>query len=129
MIKGQCLCGAIGYQYDGVIEESIICYCRDCQQAQGSVMAWNSPLDKHKFKIVQGLKFLKEYFHTPLKARVFCQQCGSPIYSYRHDLPDVIRLRLGTVTEGVIPVPNQEYFLQYKATFLQIQPESLNMTD
>ena len=33
MIKGQCLCGAVQYQYQGEIENSILCYCTDCQQA------------------------------------------------------------------------------------------------
>ena len=37
MIKGQCLCGEI--------ENSILCYCQHCQQAQGSIAGWNSPID------------------------------------------------------------------------------------
>ena len=41
MIKGQCLCGAIQFQYHGEIEASILCYCQHCQQAQGSFAAWN----------------------------------------------------------------------------------------
>ena len=27
MIKGQCLCGDVQYQYHGEIENSILCYC------------------------------------------------------------------------------------------------------
>jgi hypothetical protein len=34
---------------------------------------------------------------VPPKARVFCSNCGSPMYSARDDLPSVRRLRLGTV--------------------------------
>ena len=87
MIKGQCLCGAITYLYHGEIEQSILCFCRDCQLAQGTIVAWNSALKRSKFEICTGYQILKEYFHTPNKARVFCGICASPIFSYRLDLP------------------------------------------
>ena len=120
MIEGQCLCGLVTYRYHADIEKTIICYCKHCQHAQGSVFGWNSALDKSKFEISSGIKFLKEYFHSPHKARVFCQECGSPIYSYRVDLPEVIRLRLGTVTSGQLPAPTEQAYLEYKPSFLHI---------
>jgi hypothetical protein len=120
VIEGQCLCGLVTYRYHAKIEKTIICYCKHCQRAQGSLFGWNSSLDKSKFEISSGIKFLKEYFHSPYKARVFCQECGSPIYSYRVDLPDVIRLRLGTVTSGQLPAPTEQAYLEYKPSFLHI---------
>lgn len=120
MLEGQCLCGIVKYRYHGAIEKTIICYCKDCQMAQGSIFGWNSPLQKSKFEISSGIKFLKEYFHTPNKARVFCQECASPIYSYRVDLPEIIRLRLGTVTSGKLPAPTEQAYSQYKPSFLHI---------
>ena len=81
----------------------------------------NSAVKRTKFEgLVRNIKFLKEYFHSPYKARVFCQECGSPIYSYRVDLPDVIRLRLGTVTSGQLPAPREQAYLEYKPSFLHI---------
>ena len=120
MIEGQCLCGLVTYRYHADIEKTIICYCKHCQRAQGSLFGWNSALDKSKFEISSGIKFLKEYFHSPHKARVFCQECGSPIYSYRVDFPEVIRLRLGTVTSGELPAPTEQAYLEYKPSFLHI---------
>ncbi|MCU4412617.1 GFA family protein [Acinetobacter sp. WU_MDCI_Axc73] len=119
MIKGQCLCGAVQYQYSAEIEKSILCYCQDCQQAQGSIAGWNSPIEKINFEL-SGIEYLQEYFHTANKARVFCKVCASPLYSYRLDLPEFIRLRLGTVTEGNIPAPTEEYFIEHKPEFIVI---------
>ena len=82
MIEGQCLCGLVTYRYHADIEKTIICYCKHCQHAQGSVFGWNSALDKSKFEISSGIKFLKEYFHSPHKARVFFFFFFSSIYSY-----------------------------------------------
>lgn len=76
MIKGQCLCGEVQYQYHGEIEQSILCYC---------------------------------------------QHCASPIYSYRTDLPNIIRLRLGTVTEGHLPAPQEEFFTEHKPSFIELR--------
>ncbi len=120
MVEGQCLCGSVSYRYHAEIEETIICYCQHCQSAQASLFAWNSPLDYAKFEIVSGVESLKEYFHSPDKARVFCQVCASPIYSYRVDLPAVIRLRLGTITHGQLPAPTVQSYVQHKASFLHI---------
>lgn len=61
---------------------------------------------------------------------VFCiiaQHCASPIYSYRTDLPNIIRLRLrlrlrlGTVTEGHLPAPKEEFFTEHKPDFIELR--------
>lgn len=120
MLQGQCLCGLVYYHYQAELEKTILCFCQHCQRAQGAMLGWNSPIDQSKFQIVRGQQYLKEYFHSPNKARVFCQECGSPIYSYRLDLPGVLRLRLGTVTEGYVPAPIEQAFAHRKPQFLQV---------
>lgn len=97
MIKGNCLCGGIRYEYYGEIEEISICHCSQCRKAQGSAFVAISPVESAKFQIIQGEHLLREYRGTAHKVRVFCSNCGSPIYSARDDLPGVKRLRLGTI--------------------------------
>ena len=121
MLKGNCLCGRISYVYYAELEQSILCFCQDCRRAQGALFGWNSPIYRMEFEFISGVEYLKEYFHTPNKARVFCGECASPIYSYRIDLPDVLRLRLGTVVEGVIPAPNEKFYSEYKPYFIHIK--------
>lgn len=101
MIEGGCLCGGVRYEYDGEIEEISICHCSQCRKAQGSAFSAVSPIDAAGFRIVSGAGMLKEFRATPGKARVFCANCGSPIYSARDDLPELKRLRLGTVDTAV----------------------------
>ncbi|MCF8197456.1 MAG: GFA family protein [Sulfuritalea sp.] len=97
MIEGSCLCGGVRYEYDGDIEEISICHCSQCRKAQGSAFAPVSPVDSARFKLISGADLLKEFRSSPGKARVFCGNCGSPIYSALDDRPEVKRLRLGTV--------------------------------
>lgn len=97
MIAGGCLCGGVRYEYRGAIEEISMCHCSMCRKAQGSAYVAVSPINAVLFTITQGAELLKEYRAVPHKARVFCSHCGSPIFSARDDLPNVKRLRLGTV--------------------------------
>ena len=97
VIEGGCLCNGIRYEYDGDIHEISLCHCSMCRKAQGSAYVAVCPIDATKFRITQGVDLLKEYRAVPHKARVFCSNCGSPLYSARDDIPTVKRLRLGTV--------------------------------
>lgn len=97
MIKGSCLCGGVRYEYDGELEEISLCHCSQCRKAQGSAFVAVSPIESARFRLISGAELLKEYRAVPHKARVFCGNCGSPLYSARDDLPELKRLRLGTV--------------------------------
>ncbi|MCX7148291.1 MAG: GFA family protein [Rhodocyclales bacterium] len=118
MIEGSCLCGGIRYQYDGEIEEVSICHCSQCRKAQGSAFAAVSPIGSAGFKLVAGAELLKEFRATPGKARVFCANCGSPIYSAKDDLPEVKRLRLGTVDTPFVCDNIYHIFVGSKASWL-----------
>lgn len=96
MIKGSCLCGKVHYEYSGEIQEIAMCHCSQCRQAQGGPFATNSPIDSQKLKI-SGKENIREFRSSENKVRAFCQNCGSPLYSARNDLPGVKRLRVGTI--------------------------------
>lgn len=98
MLEGSCLCGGIRYRYDGEITELSLCHCSQCRRAQGSAFVAVSPVQAAQFHLLAGAELLQEYRAVPHKARVFCRQCGSPLYSRRDDRPGVLRLRVGTVS-------------------------------
>ncbi|HET8731904.1 MAG TPA: GFA family protein [Moraxellaceae bacterium] len=98
MLQGSCLCGGVRYEYDGEITELSMCHCSQCRRAQGTAFVAVGPIQTDRFRLLAGAGLLKEYRAVPHKARVFCSHCGSPLYSRRDDLPEVLRLRLGTVT-------------------------------
>lgn len=105
MIKGSCLCGGVQYEYAGELTDVVVCHCDMCKRAQGTPFATNAPVDRASFCILAGEGLLKEYLSSADKRRVFCMNCGSPLYSQRLNSPETIRLRVGTVTSGTIPEP------------------------
>jgi len=120
MLKGSCLCGKVTYQYDDEIEEVSMCHCQDCQKAQGSAFAAVAPIQSSAFSITQGEELLTSFRATPDKERVFCQVCGSPLYSARDNLPGVKRLRLGTL-DTPVEAPNRYHvFVSSKAPWFEV---------
>ncbi|KZZ80349.1 aldehyde-activating protein, partial [Oleiphilus sp. HI0132] len=95
MIKGTCLCEEVQYQYDADIQEVAMCHCHQCKKAQGTPFVTNAPIESQYFTITSGADHLKTFMSSPNKKRVFCSNCGSPLYSQRTDMPETIRLRLG----------------------------------
>jgi hypothetical protein len=120
MIKGNCLCGGIRYEYYGEIEEISICHCSQCRKAQGSAFVAISPIESAKLRIIEGADLLKEFRGSPHKARVFCSNCGSPIYSIRDDLPEVKRLRLGTIDTAIQCTNKYHVHTASKASWYEI---------
>ena len=119
MIKGGCLCGKVRFEYSGNIEEIAMCHCSQCRQAQGGAFATNSPVDSSKLKF-SGQEFIKEFKSNENKVRAFCQNCGSPLYSARRDLPGVKRLRIGTVETAISCENKYHIFSASKASWYSI---------
>lgn len=120
MIKGSCLCGGIRYEYHGEIQEVSMCHCSHCRKAQGSAFVAVAPVDSSLFVLLSGAELLKEFRMTPHKARVFCSNCGSPLYSARDDLPGIKRLRLGTVETPFTCQNTYHAFAGSKASWYEI---------
>lgn len=124
MIKGSCLCGCVQYEYTSEIDEVAICHCDQCKLAQGTPFATNAPVDSSKVLWTLGEDNLTSYFSSPNKKRVFCRTCGSPMYSQRTDLPEKIRIRLGTITEGKIPEPNYQIYCKSVSKWLVLNDDN-----
>jgi hypothetical protein len=119
MIKGGCLCGKVRFEYDGDISEIAMCHCSQCRQAQGGSFATNSPIYSDKFQI-SGKEHIREFESSENKVRAFCSNCGSPLYSARKDLPNIKRLRVGTVETPFTCENKYHIFSASKATWYSI---------
>jgi hypothetical protein len=123
MLTGSCLCGGIRYQYEGDINEIALCHCGQCRKAQGSAFASNAPLLTAQFSILQGQELMKAYYSSPNKKRVFCSNCGSPLYSQREDKPQVLRLRIGTLDTPISAKPSYHIYCDSKAEWWSINDD------
>ena len=97
MYKGSCLCGHIEYQVSSSLSDFGYCHCTSCRKASGSAHGANAGIQKSDFSLSDPKSSLREYESSPGKFRVFCSNCGSPIYAYLARTPNIIRIRLGSL--------------------------------
>jgi hypothetical protein len=100
-----------------------MCHCKQCQKAQGGAFVAVAPVRSADFQITQGALYLKEFRASSNKARVFCGECGSPLYSARDDRPEVKRLRIGTLDAPVSPRKRYHAWVSSKAAWFELADE------
>ena len=103
-LRAACLCGATCYELDGDIGEIHLCYCSQCRRANGGAFNVAVIVESANVRFLKRDK-INEFEHTPGKFRAFCGGCGSPIYSRRTDLPELMRLRGGLIED--LPEPKR----------------------
>ena len=79
-----------------------------------------APIETKYVEVVQGHALCSEYFATANKKRVFCKICGSPLFSARLDLPEVVRLRVGLINEVLNAKIASHAFTSSKAAWFEI---------
>lgn len=105
MLQGRCLCGEVQYEYTGELGPIAMCHCSQCRRAQGTAFGTNSPIQAAEFRFASGSDLVREFESTPGKKRAFCRNCGSPLYSRLDSKPDLLRLRIGTLSTPIDAQP------------------------
>lgn len=120
MLMGSCLCGSVRYRYEGLAETLSMCHCRRCQKAQGSAFVAVVPMATEAFTLLAGEQALGRFESSPGKFRVFCRECGSPLWSERSDRPEVKRVRAGTIDDPISPGTAFHAFVSEKVNWLPL---------
>lgn len=123
MYNGSCLCGAVAFEIGGELEPVQVCHCSQCRKAQGSAFATNIPVSTAAFSLLKGRDLLSSFESSPGKHRVFCRSCGSPIFSRRDDLPDVLRVRAGTLDGELATQPVAHFYYASRANWFEIKDD------
>lgn len=129
MHKGSCLCGAVKYEVRGKIGAAIYCHCSLCRKATATAFATNAPVAASDFVVIEGESALKAFNSSPGVHRLFCFNCGSPIISRRDAMPDVVRLRLGTLDTPLPAPPTAHYFVTSQAEWYEINDDLPKFTE
>jgi hypothetical protein len=125
MHSGSCLCGAVHYEFDGDVGPLVFCHCSRCRKAQGGALAAVVPVATSTFRITAGVESLGDYVAPSGLHRRFCRNCGSPIFTSRENLPDVVRVRVGTLDTPLAKGgPDQHIFVGSKADWDHIHDDA-----
>jgi hypothetical protein len=112
MRTGGCLCGAIRYESGGDPVFSLQCHCRDCQRASGAAHVSAVRMPSAEFHITKGMP--KTYVAKSDAgndiSRVFCGECGTPLYVQVSTRPDIVGLRVTTFDDPSFFKPDANIF-------------------
>jgi hypothetical protein len=99
--KGSCQCGAVSFEADADLDNTVTCNCSRCQRL-GSVLTF---VAREAFTLKSGEDNLSEYlFNKNQIHHQFCKTCGIQSFAYA-DKPDgssVVALNVNCL-EGVNP--------------------------
>ncbi len=112
--SGGCQCGAVRYRIDGDLGNAGICHCRMCQKASGNaalplVSAPAAALHWTRGKV-------SEFRTTPVTARGFCSQCGTPLYMYE-DGDSVYEITIASLDDPEAAPPTHAVGIESKLSW------------
>ena len=100
-ITGGCLCGKIRYTVSQPLEKIIACHCINCQKSSGTGAMQNAVVPSTAVSFTAGKP--KVFADTAASGntlnRYFCADCGSPIYSQRATMPEVMVIKVGSLDD------------------------------
>lgn len=91
---GSCLCGAVRYEVNGPLRDSIACHCEQCRKTSGHYVSATAVL-KTDLTLSES-RGLKWYKSSENARRGFCSECGSSLF-WDLEGRDLIGIMSGTL--------------------------------
>jgi hypothetical protein len=121
---GGCLCGAVRYEAGGEPLFSLQCHCRDCQRASGAAHVSAVRLPSAEFRVTKGapkIYVAKSDAGNDI-SRVFCGECGTPLYVQVSTRPDMVGLRVTTFDDPSFFKPEANIFTKSAQSWDHMDP-------
>lgn len=121
-ITGECFCGSIKYQIDGVLRDARSCHCSRCRKAFSAQASAYALVEPETFKWLQGEELLTSYKSQQGFGLQFCSQCGSTLCGIYKD--EVHGVTLGCVDGDPEVEIGYHIFVGSKASW-EVMPEGV----
>lgn len=110
--SGGCACGAIRFEVNEPFMGVGSCHCTDCQKARGGAPSYVALAPKEGFKLISGnpAHYDKIADSGATASRVFCRDCGTPLWSTPENLP-FMPISLGAFDDATGLAPEMHIFV------------------
>lgn len=99
--SGQCLCGAVRINVNGVPVRMAQCHCTDCQRASGTGHMSNAIFNEADVTITGETKsFTVTTDNGNAYARHFCPACGARMFAVNSGRPGMILVAVGVLDDS-----------------------------
>ena len=107
---GGCMCGAVRYELASDPFECGWCHCRTCQLSSGAPAMVFASVPVGDFRWTQGKGSVKRVQSSSFGYRVFCGDCGTPLYMRVEHEPNEIDFSVATLDQPGIVTPEFHIF-------------------
>ena len=100
-LTGGCLCGEIRFAASAEPLSTLACHCADCQRYIGGAPAYQMAFKREAVAIEQGepRRFVKTADSGHTITRLFCGNCGTPLFTDLSKLPGLMIVNAGALDD------------------------------
>jgi hypothetical protein len=124
-LTGGCNCGAVRFEVTEPLVAANYCHCTRCQRRSGTAASANANPAPGAFRIVAGEDRLRAWRPESGWEKLFCGDCGSPLFSRDPEDHDLVAIRLGAFDGDPGIRPSVRQFVAYAATWEPIPDDGL----
>lgn len=120
--SGACQCGGITYDLTEPPLATYVCYCTECQKLSAGVASTTMALRREALVLKTGRLKQWERMAESGNRNVanFCPDCGNRIYHEVPEMPDMIRLKTGTLDDQSLVRPMVHFWTIRKPDWLPL---------
>ncbi|ODT72381.1 MAG: aldehyde-activating protein [Pelagibacterium sp. SCN 63-23] len=122
MLRGGCLCGAVGYAVEDDFAAAFYCHCSRCRRATGSAFKPMASIKTGKLSLTHGAEKVLFYGTPPQTHDAHCGTCGSFLYSVIAENGNT-HVAMGTLIDTPSVRPSFHMFVGSKAAWYEITDE------
>jgi hypothetical protein len=124
-VQGGCLCGAVRYEITAPFLSAGYCHCTRCQRRTGTGSSANGRVPQDGFRLLQGEEQLRSFVLSTGVPKLFCERCGSALFSGDPLTDNEVAVRLGTLDGDPGIRPEYRMFVDFAASWEPVPEDSL----
>lgn len=118
LLRGSCLCGAVGYMVPDRFGYAVYCHCSRCRRRTGSAFSAFGGIEAEALVVTQGADRISIYESLNVFNR-FCGVCGSQLFSVFKN-GEMVHVQLGTLIDAPSIRPSEHIFVFDNADWHEI---------
>jgi hypothetical protein len=96
-LTGGCMCGAVRFEISEPLVDAGYCHCTRCQRRSGTAAALSGTMAPGSLRVVEGEEHVRAWAPPEGFEKLFCDACGSQLFSRNPKDPAVMGVRFGTL--------------------------------
>jgi len=124
-LTGGCLCGAVRFEVSRPLVTANYCHCTRCQRRTGTAASAQAVIEPGSLRIVQGEELVRAFRPADGWAKLFCQECGSALFSQSQADPEQMTIRMSAFDSDPGIRPQARYHVGTAAAWEPIPDDGL----